>query len=1096
MRHVPFHPKQRGPTRHARRDGVALLLTLSIGAVGLGGTVAWTQPAGRGTTSPPAEAPPVPAAPRLRFQHLSIEDGLSQVNVSAVLQDRQGFMWFGTQDGLNRYDGYRFTVYRPIPFDTTSLLDTGIMALGEDRAGAIWASVGGAAERLDPHTGRIRHYRHDPTSLAPGSVSAFHTDPSGALWLGAIATGLNRFDPSANRFRHYRHDPRGDASLSSDGVTAIHTDAGGTLWVATVNGLNRLVPGRDQAVDMGQFRRYLYDPGGVRPTGDLWTNLVPDSPAQRVAFVTALCEDPGARGVLWAATAAGLVRLNTRTGQTRRFTPDATHSDGNILSDVLPDPRTPGVLWVASLGSREHGGGLYHFDMRTERFTAYHHDPDKPTSLVADRLLGLYADRTGLVWVNPLSGGVDRFDPGGSAFGHGRRVPGEANSLSDDVVWAFAEHADGRLWIATSRGLDQLDRITGLYTSVRHGPPYVRSLRFDSAGTLWIGRSDGAVERMDPITGRATPFPSDRVGTSGLPPPRLDRFYEDRAGNLWVNARGGLSRLEPGGQAFTHVPFGPPLGQAHPLLEDAAGALWVITGSGLERHNRARGTVTTYRHDPHDESSLGSNIVITAHERASEPGVLWLGTQSGLDRLDTQTGRATHFTMRDGLPNPVIYGLLEDERGHLWMSTNNGLSEFDPERRTFTNYGPDAGVQAREFTTGYYRSPYTGELFFGGINGFNAFFPERITHNPHPPAVVLTGLRLSNRPVAVSEEVRLQPTEKSVTLEYVGLHYQDPARNRYRYQLEGFDADWVDAGTERTATYTNLDPGTYTFHVKAANSDGVWNEESASIRVVALPARWQTWWARLLGLLALTGLLWAAHRYQLARRLAVERLRTRIATDLHDDIGTGLTQVSLLSGLAHRSALQPAPEAAALAKQIGEEARTLAERMRDVVWMIRPDEDAWPALEARMRDAGTALLDPLEVAFEMRGEAVSPPPPLPTKVRRHVLLAYKEVLNNAARHAAPSRVEVTWRLTREWLVLRVCDDGRGFDPKGVADGRNEGGNGLRNLRLRATEVGGTVVVESESGAGTCVTFTVPLGRKRLPWRRGGATPPDLLPSML
>jgi ligand-binding sensor domain-containing protein len=313
-----------------------------------------------------AQPPPgAPVSPRLRFQHLTNDDGLSQINVSSVFQDRRGFMWFGTQDGLNRYDGYRFTVYRPVPFDTTSLLDTGIMALAEDGTGQLWVSVAGGVEQLDPFTGRAHHFRpdpDDPTSLNPSPVSAIHVGPSGTVWLGTAAHGLSRFDEGSKRFHHYRHDGRAPASLSSDAVTALYTDAEGVLWVGTVNGLNRLRPNGGGRGNAHAFYRYLYDRGGARPAGGLWPNHVPASPTQRAAFVTALCEEPGVRGVVWVTTAAGLVRLDTRTGETRRFTPDTAHPDGNVLSAVVPDPRTPGVLWVASLGGPQHAGGLYHFD--------------------------------------------------------------------------------------------------------------------------------------------------------------------------------------------------------------------------------------------------------------------------------------------------------------------------------------------------------------------------------------------------------------------------------------------------------------------------------------------------------------------------------------------------------------------------------------------------------------------------------------------------------------------------------------------------------------------------------------------------------------
>ncbi len=889
------------------RDVARGLLALILAAAGLAAS-AWAQRA----VAPPAEVARPRAAPNLRFQHLTNEDGLSLNLVWSMLQDRRGFMWFGTQDGLNRYDGYAFTVYEAVPFDSTSLLDDNVIALAEGPDRALWAGTLSGLSRLDPHTGRFRHYRHDegdPSSIPAGAVDALVAEPSGAVWVGMASGGLSRLDPRTGRFRHYRHDEGDATSLSSDRVRALHRDADGALWVGTTNGLNRLTP--DGQME-GTFRRYLYHPDGLGPDETQFVDSAP--PAVRASFIVSLCDDPAARDVRWVWTGAGLVRLDARTGRARLFTPPqlprgSESNHGAVGDAVLPDPHVPGVLWVAS---RE---GLYHVDARTGRFTPYRNDPERPSSIAGDHLRGLLVDRTGLVWVQTNVEGVERFDPAGTAFVHGRFVPeGESRAGSVASVGSLAEDAAGGVWFVSWAGLVRLDRTTGAYTRVETGDPTdpagpAQRVYTDRAGALWLGRGRGVVDRISPAgeggagwtAGRRTRFtPAD-----GVAPGTAMAFYEDRAGTLWVGTGRGLSCLDASGRSFTRVSLVPAAeGEAeepaaYDLTEDARGTIWVATTDGLKRLDRARGTVTSYRHDPSDPFSLSSDHLQAIHERAREPGVLWVGTGSGLDRFDTRTGRATHFTEADGLPNNTIWAILEDERGHLWVSTNQGLSEFDPsassgqvpEARTFTNYGTDDGLQSREFNGGAaYRSPRTGELFFGGINGFNAFFPSRVTRNPHPPAVALTGLRIANRPVAMSEdgplrapieeaeEVWLRPSDRTVTFEFVGLHFQNPAQNRYAYRLDGFDDAWVDAGTERTATYTNLDPGTYTFRVRAASSGGVWNEEGASIRLVVRPAWWQTPWARLSGLLALVGLVWGGTRRRTAQvRAHNEALRTEVA---------------------------------------------------------------------------------------------------------------------------------------------------------------------------------------------------------------------------
>lgn len=840
-------------------------------------------------------------APVLQFTHLTINDGLSVSGISSVLQDRLGFMWIGTQDGLNRYDGHRVDVFRPIPFDTTSLIDPVIYALAEDSRGGLWISTLTALVRRDPQTGHFRSYRYDSNSPhAPsGRSRSLLTTSDGAVWAGTMSHGLDRLDIATGTFTRLRHSPADTASLSSDGITALHRSTDGTIWVGTINGLNRLrVLSDDSPAKAYASTRFLVDP--TRQAGDYSVssllNSVPAPTSIRSSVVTAICEDRSEPHVLWVATQKGLVRFNTRDGASRTFLPNSNPTAAPVFVSLVADPHESGVFWAATMSN-----GLYRFDATAERFHYFQHDEADPSSLMGDALVQLYTDRSGLIWIVGFFSGVDRFNPAGLPFQHEHHKRNNANSLVENTVWGFAEDHDGQLWISTQGGLDRFDPRDGTYTHFRHDPNDSRTpssaagfgVLVDSKGILWLGTTSTGIDRIDKNGRRIDNFSHEEGDSSGLTPGAVFTIKEDRAGTIWAATSRGLNRFDAEKQRFRRVPL-----DADPekefvvfdILEDYSGVLWIGTQEGLRRLEPSTGAVSAYRYNPQNRSGLSSDVILTIHEREHEPGVLWLGTaESGLNRFDTRSGEAVHYNESNGLPNPCIYGILEDDRGHLWLSTNNGISDFDPERATVVNYGPSDGLQSREFNqSAYFRSERTGEMYFGGINGYNRFQPAGFQRNVYPPDVVLTGMKLFHKSVLVKpngildvplweeQEVQLKALHRSLTFEFIALHYQNPSKNRTSYRLEGFDEDWIDAGEENAATYTNLAPGRYTFRVRAANSDDVWTESGAAISVVVLPPWYQSGWAYGTCILLLLGGLYGIRVADRRRLRASEEARVEL----------------------------------------------------------------------------------------------------------------------------------------------------------------------------------------------------------------------------
>ena len=522
------------------------------------------------------------------------------------------------------------------------------------------------------------------------------------------------------------------------------------------------------------------------------------------------------------------------------------------------------MLWV---GTSE---GLDRLDRQTGRFIHYQNVPHDPHSLANNDVESIYQDDGGTLWFGTFGGGLSKFDHRTQQFTHYRSIPDDPNTLISGLVWAFYEDREGVLWIGTVDGLDRLDRQSGEYTHYQNDPDdpeslghnWVMAILEDSEGALWIGTLGAGLDRLDRDTGRFTHYPTAAVSS----------LYEDKEGVLWIGTfGGGLVRLGQEREGLTFYLNDP--SDAHSLssnqvtsvLQDREGALWLGTfNGGLNRFDLQTEQFTRYLYDPDDLTSLGAATVLSVYE--SNDGVIWAATASGLQRFDRETDGFTHYWEKDGLPNDMVYGALEDDEGNLWLSTNGGLSCFDPRTETFTNYYVEDGLQADEFNQGAFMRSSRGELLFGGIDGFNAFYPDQIRHNPHVPPVVLTSLTQGGDDAPIEQtvdavtEVTLHWPNNFFEFEFAALDYAHPEDNQYAYMLEGLEDDWNYMGARRFGRYTNLSGGTYTLRIKGSNNDGVWNEEGSSVEITIVPPFWQTWWFRGLGILLVGGAILVTFR--------------------------------------------------------------------------------------------------------------------------------------------------------------------------------------------------------------------------------------------
>jgi ligand-binding sensor domain-containing protein/signal transduction histidine kinase len=825
---------------------VLMVCTLVISSCGKPAEIPIPEPS---PTAPPVERIDTrPASrsgrynPSIRFERIGIEQGLSHSSVTAILQDSQGFLWFGTEDGLNRYDGYSFKVYRPDADDPASISDRWVTAMTEDNDGNLWIGTRqGGLNRFDPRSGLFTVHRHDPSQETGLSADWIHTlwfDSRGFLWVGT-SEGLDRFDPETRTFTHLTTKD----GLTSNRVNVLYEDRLGRLWIGSDKGLTRY------DLDGESFQGFTSD-------AENSTGLVSDN-------IKSIQEDTD--GNLWIGTPRGLERMDRYTGLFKLYLHD-DEDPNSLASDVVNCLYLDraGGFWIGT------NNGLDFFDARTDRFVHYRNQPSNGTSLSDNTIYSIHEDESRVLWVGTYTGGLNKYNRQQDRFTYYRHDPENTNGLGGNMISAIHVEAGGIVWVGTAgNGLERLNPVTGRFTHYRHDPENTNSLsgdeiysiQMDRNGFLWVGTSR-ALDRLDPRTGEFVHYrtglkENNEIGLSALP---VYAIYEDAAGLLWFGTSNGLDQFEPLSDTFIHYSLSANENenQVIALAEDGRGRLWVGTfDGGLHRLNRSEEGFVDYHHDPNLATSLANNTVYSIHE--DRRGNLWIGTGGGLDLYDPTNDIFIHRTDKDGLPNNVIYGILEDDAGDLWMSTNNGLSRFDPVGNQYRNFTSSDGLQSNEFNMSACAFSSRGELYFGGINGLNSVRPLEITDSTYNPPIILTSLSQEGKAIPVNQQIQyvrdisLTWPQNQFEFEFAALAYGQPSRNQYAYMLENFDSGWNYIGSKRNGRYTNLPAGTYTLLLNGTNSDERWSESPLRITVTVIPPLWETTWFRiLLGIVLVT----------------------------------------------------------------------------------------------------------------------------------------------------------------------------------------------------------------------------------------------------
>ena len=781
-----------------------------------------------------------------RFDHYLPEfRGKPIAGASSMFQDKEGFLWFGTGVGLARYGGYQFSFFSPKFGPEGVSSPATVYTTLADSTGHIWLGTDGEGLlKFDKNQETFLQYRHnpsDPGSLSGDIVLSIQEDKKGTLWAGTRLNGLNRFDKASGTFARFPPD------IANDTIWDLLVDRKGFLWVGTQdNGLFRLDSEKSEVINY----RFILDNPHSLGSNTVWT----------------IFEDR--EGVIWIGTkGGGLNQYRPEENRFVRFYGDGGHPRdlaSNTITAIADDPA--GRLWLGTSWD-----GLRIWDRKSGEYTIYKHDPQDPESVSDDNITFIHPDASGIMWIGTTRGGINKSLADQAKFDHFKHNPNNPVSLSHDEVNAFWMSRSGSLWVGLKEGLDRVDEKTGQIIHFVHDPAiagslghnWVRTIREDSAGRVWVGTEAGGLDGYDHQTGIFVHYRNDPENANSLSHNRVYTIWPEKENpnDLWIGTHHGLNKLDTRLRYFTrflHDPSDPSSLSGDivtAIYEDLAGSLWVGTRSGLNRMERDTGKCERYIADIKNPpgKSINDNIINSILE--DRAGIIWVGTNSGLNRLDRKKGEWRYFSSREGLPGEVACGILEDESGFLWVSTNRGLARFDPQAEVFTSFGIHDGIQANQFNPNACCQGPEGRMFFGGVNGYNAFYPKAIKKNPFIPPVAWTAFYRNGQEVKIGtpfsrpRSLKLSSRFDVYAFEFAGLCFIMPSLNRFAYKLEPRDREWIPLGSANTVTISSLKPGEYRLHVNGSNPDGVWNENGFEIGLQLVPPFWRTTWFAVLALL-------------------------------------------------------------------------------------------------------------------------------------------------------------------------------------------------------------------------------------------------------
>jgi ligand-binding sensor domain-containing protein/signal transduction histidine kinase len=1055
----------------------------------------------------------------LSFERISIEQGLSQSTVHSIIQDKTGFIWIATEDGLNRYDGHGFIVYRNERDNKTSISNNQVRALLQDKNGTIWAGTGNGLSALNlmyDDKSKINkegfynffNNQEDTLSLCDNNIRCLFEDKDGDIWIGTTG-GLNKIvNNSKNnndenyltkiKFTQSFFNDRFNKLITKEFISSITEDGNGNLWFGTM-GKGVIVYNRKT----GTVNNYKNEEGNP---GSIGSN-----------YVIKLFTDFSGR--VWIGTyGGGLNRFDHITKKFVRYIYDSNNSNSlseNKIYDIVDDNN--GNIWIGTFS-----GGLNKLSIKTNVVTRYINNNQNPFSISNDFIRCLLIDRSKNLWAG-TNNGINKTDLKPPKFISFKNNLWDKYSLSDNFVLSIFEDKNKNLWLGTNNGLHKYDPNTNgfVHQKIPHNNPrskegFVYSIIQDEQGYIWLGTFGGGLIKCDRDGKIIKQYLQDDKNKNSIVDNRINNLFLENNGDIIVGTVAGVCVLQKRDDKFRRFLVSAKDSSLladksiEKIITDKNKIYWLATDNGLISVDPADGNVMIYLSDEEKSESISSNTINTICE--DQQGNLWVGTENGLNKLDRKTNTFSVFTTKNGLPNNYINSVIDDESGNIWIATNRGISKLAvdlQEGKQFRNYDTDDGLQGYEFNINSVLRTSNGEIYFGGTNGLTKINPSQIKDNSKIPDIAITSFQVANKQllsflqIIKTDKIILSYNENIFSFEFTAFDYTNPKKNLYAYKLEGFDKDWIQNGNNRFANYTNIDPGEYTFLVKASNSDGVWNHNYTSIKLLIKPPFYKTWYAYLIYVLIGLIIFYYLRKYELNKRkiknemilkeekekanlieiqLRAEKaelqtkalesekeldkqiMRARIASDLHDEIGSNLSSITLLSSIINNDTLVNSE----LKKQIlsiNLAAKSSTESIRDIIWFINPTSDKLNSLFSRIKETTNFMLAGID--YKIKVNEVKNEEKINPELKRNLYLIYKEALNNIIKHSSAKSANIDFKINDSNLNIVIEDDGRGFDQNNIKEG-----NGLRNIKNRAEQIGGTLEIISTPGKGTKIILEV------------------------
>ena len=813
------------------------------------------------------------------FNHLSAQNGLSQNGVMAIFKDSKGYMWFGTRDGLNRYDGYDFKVFKHDDLDANSISNNFITKITEDGNGRLWIGTKNGLNSFNRANEKFTVYKNDSTinnSISNNDILSILCDSNGGLWVGT-ENGLNLMVKNATSFKRFHNIFHNQNSLSGNHIYAIYEDSKNNIWIGTkFGGLNKFIK------NSNQFIRYKHDPTNSKSISSNFIGTIVES------------KD----GKLWIGTIDNGISILNKDGAFSHIK-HLEASDNSLSNDIIwaLDFDEHSNLWIATYD------GLNYYNTETHKFEVYKNTTGNSRSISHNSIRSLLLDDDGFLWAGTYFGGLNLLNLNSKQFTHFKHNPIQKNSLSNNIVGAMVEDEKGNIWIGTEGGgLNYFDYLNQSFSRIDafHGKELncktIKSLLVDKNQNLWIGTHLNGLKFLNFKTGTIQEYYHEKDNQNSLSDNSIISLIEDQSGRIWIGSESGLNTFDPKTLRINRVQLQKNDSSIMTLFEDSLDNIWVGTKqNGLLLVEQ--GTIKHYFHDPKNSNSISHNSIYTIFEDSKNQ--LWIGTYGGgLNLMNRTNDTFIKYRVRDGLVNDIVYNIEEDLQNNLWISTPSGISKFEQASKTFKNYTPNNGLPIEEFNENPSLNHSKGKIFFGGLDGFISFNPENIHVSSFTPDINLSELKLLNKIITPNDKSRLlkKPLNETnqitfshdqsiFSIDYIALNYDQLGQNQYAYMLEGLETDWNYVGYKRSATYTNLDAGTYTFKLKSANTDGIWNQNIVTLNIVKLPPYWKTTWAYILYAIIAIILFLVIRKYfliklHLENNLKLEKLEKQQLEDL------------------------------------------------------------------------------------------------------------------------------------------------------------------------------------------------------------------------